>query len=269
MKMINVKRFLGIGKFTFKDHSAYRFDMFVWIILVPFFLIVEYFLWKTLFAASGETVIRGFTFSAMITYYMMSHVTMSITHSNFDQRIANLVRSGKLVRYITKPITYFRLCLFRNIWNSAFRAIKYATPVLIVGYFLIPNLDVNYINAGLYLISLILAMFLKFAYIFSFGLISFWTKGYAGIRIVRNGVDGLLRGMLIPLIFFPVIFQKAFFFLPFQYMLYVPIQIFLGAYSYSEVLVMLGMQLLWTLIFMAIALTVWKKAFAKFMAVGT
>jgi ABC-2 type transport system permease protein len=268
MKMINLKRFFGIGKFTFKDHSAYRFDMFIWMLLIPMFLVVEYFLWKSLFAVSGETIIKGFTFSAMITYYMMSHITMAITHSSFDRKIAHLVKSGKLIRYVVKPITYFRLSLYRNTWNSLFRAIKYTPTVLIVGYFLIPTLSFNALNTGLYLISLTLAMLLKFAYIFSFGLFSFWLKEYGGVKIIRDGIDGLLRGMLIPLVFFPIVFQKAFFFFPWQYMLYVPIQIFLGAYSFNETLVMLAMQAIWVLIFMLIAIVVWKKAFSKFMAVG-
>ncbi len=266
--MVNIKRFLGIGKFEFNRHHAYRFDSLIWMILIPMFFLVEVFLWKSLFSASGQEVVNGFTFQSMTLYYFMAHVTMAVTSSNLDRMISYLVKTGKLIKFIIKPINFFHFSFIRNTWRSLIRAVLYIPPLIIAGYFLIPSIDFSYLQPHYYLISLILAGILKFNYIFMFGLFSFWLKANDGIRILRQGIAGFFTGMLIPLSFFPQPMQEIFKFLPFQYMLYVPVQIFLGNFNPNQIHQMLGFQVIWTIIFMFITFALWKKAFAKFKGVG-
>ena len=266
--MVNLKQFFGIGRYVFNLKHAYRFDSFIWMSIIPMFFIVEFFMWKAIFAVSGQEVIKGFTFNQIALYYLMSHIVMASTTTNADKKIAHLIRSGKLIRYLVKPIHYIVFSFCRHIWKNILHFIKYVPLLLIAGYILIPSVDFASLQPVFFLISVIFASLLMFAYVFSFGLISFWMKDYEGMYYFRKGFAGFFTGMLIPLTFFPLIFQKAFFYLPFQYMLYVPLQIFLGTYEFNQMIVLIGMQAIWSVIFLGISLAIWKKASSKFMGVG-
>lgn len=63
------------------------------------------------------------------------------------------------------------------------------------------------------------------------GMTAFWLVQSSGIRQVYQVISEILSGSLIPLIFFPEILQKMLFFLPFQYITYVPACVVMGKYS--------------------------------------
>jgi len=265
--MISLKQFFGLGKLQFSMESAYRFDSLIWITITPMFFITEFFLWRAIFNASGAEVIKGFTFSAMMSYYLLSHITTAITATIIDRKTAHLVKHGKLIKYLVRPIRYFSMSFVNNIWYGLFRT-KYLPMLLILAYFLIPKFEFTLHNVALYIIALALAVMLRFTYTFLIGLTSFWMKEYFGIRVFKHGIYALMSGMLIPLAFFPVIVQKVFNYFPFQYMLFVPIKIFLGQYTNAEVLLMLGIQIIWIVFFLVFIKLVWKKALTRFMGVG-
>jgi ABC-2 type transport system permease protein len=266
--MVSLKQFSGIGKFMHNSQQAYRFDYYIWMILIPMFFIVEYFLWKYLFLASGQAIINGFTFSSIATYYLMSHIVGIVTNTNIDRKISFLVKKGLLIRYIIKPIHYYVFTSLMNMWRAIFKIIRFTPPLLFVAYLLIPKITYSHTNFSLFIISVLVAHVIKFAYIFVFAMTSFWLKEYMGVRIIRKGIEGFFTGYLIPLNFFPLAMQNIFNYLPFQYMLYVPINIYLGTYSIAQSVSMIGVQVVWALIFVVFALVIWKRAFKKFMGVG-
>jgi ABC-2 type transport system permease protein len=265
--MVKLRQFFGLARLQFGMENAYRFDSLIWITIVPMFFVIQYFLWKTIYAVSGSEVIKGFTFSAMMTYYLLSHITTAYTSTLVDRNTASMVKSGKLIKELVRPISYFSKSFLNNLWYGVFRS-KYVPLLLIIAYFLIPTFEYTGVNTVLYVISLILAILLRFTYAFLIGLSSFWVKEYFGIRQFKAGLFAFFSGTLIPLTFFPQVFQRVFYFFPFQYMLYVPINMFLGQYTGTEVLLMLGVQVMWIVIFSLAVKFVWKRALTKFMGVG-
>jgi len=265
--MTVLRKFIGIGRRQLAFEQVYRFNTFVWAISVPLVFLINYFLWVSIFAASGQTVIKGFTLNDMLVYYLLSFITTILVSSHIDRVIPKLVKKGTLIKHLTKPINFITYSIIEDFWGNVFN-IVILPPLLIEAYFLISSFSITSTNFVLYLISLISAFLISVFYVFSFSMASFWVKEYAGIRVIRKGVANFLSGSILPLTFFPVAMQKAFFYLPFQYMLYVPIQVGLGKYTFNETLYMIGLQLMWVLIFAIVALFAWKKAQTKFMGVG-
>jgi ABC-2 type transport system permease protein len=68
------------------------------------------------------------------------------------------------------------------------------------------------------------------------GIASFWIVESAGIRSFYNLFSSLFSGLFIPLVFFPKPLQIIQFFLPFQYISYVPAMVFIGNYRLGDII---------------------------------
>jgi len=261
-------KLIGVIKIALKNEIAYRLDFVIWACLLPLFVIVYYFLWKSIFSYSSQTVIRGFTFEALISYYVISMVVSMFAHTSIDRQIAKRVRSGNLLVDLIKPITFIRIKFYQFLGHKLMNLFVYVIPLLAIGYILI-NITVTYLNLILFIISVALAMILMFLFAFTFGMVSFWTTKYEGLSTIRQGISWFLSGGLVPLTFFPAYFQKISYFLPFQYFRYIPTQIFLGHFPLKVTFLMIGAQIVWIAILFAVVKISWRKAIAKFTGVGT
>lgn len=254
---------------SIKKKWVYRFDYFGWACTSIIIFLVQYFLWKSLFAASGKAVISGFTFSSMILYYFLVHIVINATHSNFDEKIAYLVHKGKMINYLKMPLSFMKSLYLENI-GSKFIHLIFIFPLLtLIASFLISDFMFKWINFGLFLLSVLISNFMIFFYIFIFGCAAFWLKQYFGLQTIRQGITYFLSGGIIPLIFFPAVAQKIFSFLPFQYFLYFPIQLYLGSIPIKEIPQHFVVQLIWLIILYLLAKLVWKKAQIRYSEAGT
>ncbi|MBU0461430.1 MAG: ABC-2 family transporter protein, partial [Nanoarchaeota archaeon] len=105
------------------------------------------------------------------------------------------------------------------------------------------------------------------------GISAFWINRISGLRRMKRGLILFLSGGMIPIAFFPQWFIGLSNYLPFQYIRYVPINIYLGQYSisaagFNNIGIVLGAQIAWTLILLGITHLMWKAAIKKFSGAG-
>ncbi len=73
----------------------------------------------------------------------------------------------------------------------------------------------------------------------------------------------MLSGLLIPISFFPATAQKIMAWLPFEYIAYQPLQIYLGKLDRAAALRALATQWLWVIALLALAHLWWESASRK------
>ena len=103
------------------------------------------------------------------------------------------------------------------------------------------------------------------------GLTGFWIVRAEGLRKVFQTLQTVFSGMLVPLVFFGS-WQKILFFLPFQYMIYVPSRVCTGSYELAgmnlDLNVAVAFQAVAVLIFLGITCLLYKAAMKRFNGVG-
>ncbi len=263
-----MKKFKGLVKNAFKLGLAYRAHFFVSLIGVPLALIIYYYLWGSIFSYSGQSVLNGYTFLELITYYALSMVVGMLTYVDVDAWMGNDIKSGVVVSDFLRPISY--------IWNlfyvtCGFRSLAFiieVIPTILIAIFFIKVPVPSILYFVFFLISLIFAFLLNYFLTFCVGLTAFWFKEIYGLRKIKTAIKAFLEGGLIPLTFFPLSFQVVFKFLPFQYMRFVPINFYLQKYTIMEAWPLFLIQLIWIGVFYLIAVFVYKKAFKKFAGAG-
>jgi ABC-2 type transport system permease protein len=107
--------------------------------------------------------------------------------------------------------------------------------------------------------SVLMSFFIVAGINFCVGTFAIRLKSILGLLRAKYFLLELFSGLLIPISFFPQAFQDIFNFLPFQYISYVPVLIYLGKISGLGILKSLAIQIFWfaALIFVGNALWQW------------
>lgn len=263
-----MKKYKAVAKTGFKVGLAYRFDFFVTLATAPITLIVFYFLWKSIFAYSGEEVIRGFTFETMVSYYLINMIVAFFTWSKIERWMEQDIRYGHMIMDLLRPIEYFFSVFSFELGMNMLGILIQAIPFFIIGLLFFNIIIPSWVNIIFFVISLLLANILFFLISYLIGLLAFWFKRIEGLSRAKKPVIHFFSGGLIPLTFFPLIFQKISYYLPFQYIRFVPISFYLGSYKFIEMFELLAIQVAWVVLLFITAKLLWVRAFKRFAGAG-
>ncbi|MBU1975971.1 MAG: ABC-2 family transporter protein [Nanoarchaeota archaeon] len=252
----------------FKVGLIYRLHYFASLLSVPVSLLIYFYLWKAIFAYSNATVIKGFTLDEMVSYYVLVMLVGFITYSECDKWIEESVVRGDTIMALLKPYRFIVWHYFFELGLTGLGLIIEILPVFVVGFFFgLKIASIPYLI--LFVISLALASALYFLVTFIVGLTSFWLFKIGGLRRVKRSMLAFLGGSMLPLTFFPETVQNIFLVLPFQYMRYIPILIYLEKYSIPYSITLLGIAATWVILLYVLARLMWNAAFKKFAGAGT
>ncbi len=262
-------RYLSEIKAGFRISLIYRFNTLVHLLTAPINLVIFYFLWNAIYGYTGQEIIRGFTLPALISYYAVSIIISFLVWADIDEWMEEAVRQGYLVTDLLRPINYIGSNFFFLIGLKLLNLLIQTIP-----FFIIAVVFFNVKIAGpayflLFFVALFMAFVLNFFISFLVGLTAFWLMKIGGIRRMRRIFVFFLSGALIPLSFFPEWFQRISSFLPFEYIRYHVINIYLEKYTFVEVLRVMGIQLVWIVILCLLGILVWRRAYKKFAGAGT
>jgi ABC-2 type transport system permease protein len=120
----------------------------------------------------------------------------------------------------------------------------------------------------MFLLSMGLAALLQFLLFEALSLLAFWVENTYGIRFTMRVIMEVVGGAIIPLSFFPGMLQKVFGFLPFPYLIYLPMRIFLNKIAPGQVSVEFIKEGLWILGLAIVNLVVWKAGIRQYVSMG-
>jgi len=229
---------------------------------------IYYFLWNSIFTYSGEEIIKGFTINSMILYYVISMIVATITYCEIDSWIGEDIRSGDVITSFLFPIKFIKNYMGFQFGLTVISFLSQVIPAVLIGIFFFSlNLPGLFYTTS-FVISLIIAIGINYLFAFLIGLSAFWFNKIGGIIKIKRVLLSFLSGGLIPLTFFPEIAQKISNFLPFQYMRFIPITIYLKNYTHTQTIIHLIIGVSWLVIIYVMSELVFKQAFKKFAGAG-
>ncbi len=117
-------------------------------------------------------------------------------------------------------------------------------------------------------LSLLFAALLQF-FLFEFlSLLAFWVENTYGIRFIMRVVMEVAGGAIIPLSFFPGALQTLFLALPFPFLIYLPMRIYLGKIPLESVPPELLKEAVWIAGLVVMNRVVWKRGIRQYVAMG-
>ena len=253
-------------KASTKNTFAYRFNFFTNIIFTYVTLLAFYFIWISIYNYSGQAVIADYTFKQMMTYFVLSSITMSILWTDVDEKVARQVRKGKMTRALLYPMDYIIRQLFGSMGGKTTAIVLQTIPVFILGIILF-GIQMKWVSL-FYIPIVILSYLINYMLCFIIASTAFWFKDNKGLIWVRHAIMGFLSGAVIPLTFLPLFFQKLSWFLPFQYMSFIPVNTFLGKYAPGFLITVALIQIAWIAGLYIILRLLWNTGVKKYTGAG-
>jgi viologen exporter family transport system permease protein len=109
-----------------------------------------------------------------------------------------------------------------------------------------------------FFISVIFSFFIVAAINFAVGTLAIRLKSILGLLRAKYFLLELFSGLLLPISFFPRPFQLALQVLPFQYVSYIPVLLYLGKIQGAGIARALGLQLFWVVAMLMIGHAMWR-----------
>ncbi len=258
-----------VADVTYKEWGAYRTHSMVSIIVGPVYFIVQYFIWTAVYG--DHATLGGMELSQMIRYFGATALIGYLIMDFADWNLSMLVRTGKFLTFHLRPLNHRSFALYQKIGHRSLGFLFEFLPCLLI-FVLVFGIDMTPASYLWTTMSVSLAFLMNFYVNYTIGLTSFWLVQSSGIRSAFMLVSGLFSGALIPLGFFPHWLQVIQFFLPFQYIAYMPAMVFTGRYSLGGVTLpiehVVGLQAVAVLVMLGLCELVQRFALKHFTAVG-
>ena len=244
-----LSKYVETAKVLFKAQIVYRFSTIVSMIFTISKIVLAYILWSAIFG--NRDVVAGFTFNAMITYYIMTSFLSQLDQSGgFGRQIADEIRTGTFSKYMVRPVNIFGTFTFQAIGVSAFLlsfnliAALLWTFLFRIDFVFAANLTSVFYAVVILGAGLLFMMQLNyFIGILAFKFVDVWV-----FMMIKDNLLHFATGALIPLSLLPASIVGVMRFFPFYYSAYVPAMLLLGKYD-GGVAFALIVLLCWNLAF--------------------
>ncbi len=261
------RAYAEFARVGFVNTLAFRLRYYTGIVTYFIYVSVYYFIWKAIYEHSTE--IEGFNFSEILTYVAVGWIIRSFYFNNIDQEMAYAVQEGRLAMELIKPVNVQWMHVSLAFGESVFRLILLTAPSALLLYFVFPLRGPE--SAGhfaAFFASVALSFLLVAAINFAVGTFAIRLKSILGLLRAKYFLLELFSGLLIPISFFPEIFQKIFAVLPFQHISYTPVLIFLGKLNGVEIAQALALQVFWVAVLLALGDALWRWSSRKITIQG-
>ncbi len=266
-----MNKYLSIFKISFEQEFAYKLNFIMWRVRNVFQIIVTFFLWNTIFSDPGR-VVFGYDRTKILTYVFALMIVRAVVLSARAVDVSRDVAEGDLSNYLVKPVSYFKYWFTRDIsskiLNLSFAAAEFAALFAIFTPRFYFQKD-PYI-LGAFLISLIIAVLIYFCILFIISAVPFWAPelGWASQFLVAIVIIEFLSGALFPIDVLPVILQKIIMSLPFPYLIYFPVQVYLGKITGAAQIQGFLISAVWVFALWFLMKSVWTRGLKVYQALG-
>lgn len=243
-----MRAYLLCAKNAFLSGIAYRFNTFFSTVAMLISVYVKIAIWRALYSGTAGAMATDYGaigLADMITYVIISTLLDIVVRSRVILEIDQKIKSGEIAFDINRPFSFYGYMFSLSLGRNAFRFVFEFT---FIALFIIPFYHVTFPAVSsflLFLLSMLLGMQIHFLLAFTMGLLGFWYLRIWHMDRILSITIGFFSGSFVPLWFFPPAIAQVGRFLPFQYIHFVPMSIYMEKIPRGEMWFALLIQLCW------------------------
>jgi ABC-2 type transport system permease protein len=262
------KIFQRLWQVNWAEQWQYRANLIMYLLYWLVSPIIYLAVWTSIAHSKGS--VNGFTANDFVTYYMtllvVDQITSNIVIHTFAYKVQDGTLSGELVRPIHPMLTN---ALVNNIAFKVLTIMGFI-PIWIILFFLYKP-DYSYVTlAGILLAipAMIMGFLVGFLLSAAITSLAFWTTRVYSIHEFYYALQLLFSGQFVPLTLMPKLVQDVAQYLPFQLLIYFPIQLILGKLSSAQIIQGYVTGIIWLVVAISIFNWIWHNGVKRFSAVG-
>jgi ABC-2 type transport system permease protein len=265
-----MKKYLSIFNISFQQEFVYRLNFVMWRVRNVIQFLLVFFLWDTIFS-DPERQIFGYDRAKILTYVFGILILRALIYSSRSIDVAGEIARGDLTNYLLKPVSYFKYWFTRDLSSKGLNIIFALAEASILYLILKPPFffQTNLLLLVMFAISLVISLILYFLLILFFSTFTFWYSEQAwGAMFLFMIFSDFLGGGIFPIDILPDAAQKIIYSLPFSYLLFVPLQIYLGKYGLLQAINGILIGSVWTIVMYFAVRNLWNKGMKVYRAEG-
>lgn len=263
-----MKQYFLVAKNTWDETITYRLNVIIWRIRMVLGFLTTYFLWFTIIPQNK--VVFGYSQSSMLTYILGATFLAAFIFSSRSGAMGDEIINGTLSNYLIRPINYFLYWFSRDLGDKAMNVLFAAIEFTLICLILRPPLFIqtNIIFVVLTLLAVAIAITLYFFVNVLIAMGGFWVDETWSLRFLLFVILQFFAGMLFPIDILPKPIALIFQLLPFQYLIYFPLKLYLGQLSAQQILIGFFISGLWVFLLYKLIHVFWKNGLKNYSAVG-
>jgi len=227
-----------------------------------------YFLWSALLS-QGQTIF-GYEPQKLLTYVLVMTLLRAWVLGCVTDRMPQEIAKGNLSDILLRPISNLSYWATQDMAN---KGLNLTSAIFEVGLFMllvgaslyIPQSAITWVYFAL---SVLGGMVLYFQFSYLLGVMGFWTAQSWGPRFCFEVILEFCAGAYFPIDVLPLVLQKFLAFLPFPYLIFYPISIYLERISQQEIITGFMFQLGWIFILSIVTKIMWAKGLRQYASEG-
>ncbi len=251
----------------FQDSLAYRAQAIIWILTDVVPALVMPLVWLS--AYNGRSSIGGYSPGEMVLYYlcMVTFTNFVVAHLMWD--VAMEIKEGRFSVYLVRPFSYFQTLMISNLAWRVFRLMVFV-PMLALGIWIYaPHLTHLRFEWGItFWLSLVMGHVVSFMLSYTLGLLALFFQEVYSVYNIYYIPMLFLSGQMVPIGVFPEWLQGVSRYMPFQYTVALPTEVFMGRVPESLAWQGIGMQIVWTVFLFGLSKLFWRKGLLYYTGVG-
>ncbi|RJQ83939.1 MAG: ABC transporter permease [Desulfobacteraceae bacterium] len=260
-----LRKYWMLLKVNWRVLIEYRVGMLIWM-LANTLPLVMLAVWLSI-AEAGP--VGGYGPLEFTAYYLALLAVRQFTAVWVAWELDYDIRLGELSSKLLKPINPIHNHIAMHLGDKLFRMLT-IVPIILMVMLWLPGLPLrhDWITVGLFCFSTLAALAMRFLTQYAIGLLGFWTTQSLAINEMVYAGMLMFGGIIAPLEIFPPALFAWTQYLPFRYMLSLPVEILMGRIGGAALAAALGQQIVWLLLCLAFYRTVWRKGLKHYSAVG-
>ena len=263
-----MRRYFLLASAEFRRQSTYRLALLAGIVTNSVFGFIRFGVFYAALVGAGGTI-AGYDSAEASTYVWLGQGLLAGIGLSSQHEVSDRVRTGEIAIDLSRPLDLQLSYWARDFGRAALQLpARGLLPVLIGAVTTGIALPDSWTAAPLGLFSLACAVSISFLLRYGVNLISFWTfdvQGYANLYLL---LMSLLSGFYVPVHIFPGWLQTIAKASPFPSMFQSPIDVISGRALGAEALQVIGVQIIWLVILVAVTRLMLMRASSRLVVQG-
>lgn len=252
---------------AFKKQYAYRANSYIRMFASFVAIFISINIWQALFRSNA--VVNGVTLPDMVTYVIISAFLTAFSSANIGTFIANKVKDGSIIIDFIRPVNFKRYVFSEQIGQNAYSLLfGVALPCVVMALVYGFRFPENPVILVYFIAALLLGAWLNYQIEYVLGLLSFWFKTSFYVDWFLNAFHILFAGTVVPLWFYPDALYKISAVMPFRFVTFEPISLYLGRLAPGTEWQVPAFQICWILGLVLLEKIMWSRIQRKIEIYG-
>ena len=230
-----------VARRSFQRHATYRGATVAAIVVGTVFGFLRAFILLAVY--QQRTTIGSFDAVDAVTFAFVSQGFLPTVNVFGAMELSDRIRTGDVATDLYRPLHFQSYWLADDLGRFAFQGLtRGVAPVAFGALFFTLRLPSDATTWVLFLVALVLAELISFTLRFLVALIGFWVLDNRGFVQLGGLILQFFGGVIVPITFFPHGLERLARLLPFQAVVQLPVEVFLGRHRSVGAL---APQLLW------------------------